>query len=78
MGPGSPVYVRSAAPTWWPGTVQAETATTYIVNLSTPLPTANQWSGVDRRYGGDQPVSQVTVQKSAFPNEGCHIKPRTP
>lgn len=63
--PGDLVDVRSAVPTWRPGTVTEVDANRIIVELDAPYPTGNEWSGTTMRYGGDEPVSKVTVWKAS-------------
>lgn len=61
--PGDLVDVRARDDLpWRPGTVTSADPTCLHVTLDAPLPTADQWSGAARRYGGTLPVSVVTVK----------------
>jgi hypothetical protein len=79
--PGDPVYVRSAAPTWWPGVVASVDDSKIVVTLNAPLPTGSQWAGQNLPYGGNTPVDKTIVWiasevVSQGHGSGCHIKPR--
>lgn len=53
------VEVRSGASrNWNPGVVVAVTRSHFLVELDTPI-TADAWSGVARRYGGNRGVGGV-------------------
>ena len=61
---GSLVCVRATeALPWRDGVSQGLTpdGLCYSVDLDAPLPTADEWSGVSRRYGGGEPVLNVSV-----------------
>lgn len=78
--PGDLVDVRSSIPTWYPGVVSFVDETKIVVDLDAPHPTADEWSGVTRSYGGSEPVIQATIWKaseavSQSPGcANCHIR----
>lgn len=74
--PGDPVNVRSGTQQRRPGVVALADADKIIVDLDAPWPTADQWSGVTRRYGGSDPVKQVTIWVASEVVNGGHIEPR--
>jgi hypothetical protein len=80
--PGDLVDVRSGVPTWRPGVVSLVDDEKIVVDLDSPYPTADQWSGVTRRYGGSEPVAVATIWKaSEAVSDGtgsacCHIRLR--
>lgn len=63
--PGDLVDVRSAAPTWYPGVVSLVDDSKIVVALDLPRPTGDEWSGTTLRYGGNEPVENVTVWKAS-------------
>lgn len=78
--PGDLVDVRSAAPTWYPGVVSFVDDSKIVVALDAPLPTGNEWSGTTLRYGGDDPVVNVTVWKASEALQdpaSAHIRPQS-
>jgi len=61
---GALVSVRATdALAWRDGVSQGLTPNgqCYVVDLGAPLPTGDEWSGVTRRYGGGDLVSQVCI-----------------
>jgi hypothetical protein len=58
------VKVRSGPEnTWYPGVVTGTVPTEWAVSLDEPHPNADEWEGQARKYGGDIPVTVVTVRK---------------
>jgi len=54
---GTEVDVRSRADLGWhPGVVVESDSRCWRVQLDAPNPTADEWSGVSRRYGASEPV----------------------
>lgn len=77
--PGDLVDVRSSLAPWRPGVVATVDTKKIVVSLDPPYPTADEWSGEARRYGGSEPVESVTVwMASEAIAEGAaqHIRPR--
>lgn len=68
--PGTLVSVRAGeALPWRDGVSQGldSTGQRYVVDLDAPYPTADEWSGTARRYGGSDPVERVLVNTQVDP-----------
>ena len=63
---------------WRPGQVGSQDDACWFVDLDTPYPTADEWSGVTRNYGGSEPVTKTAIWKQTEKlTPGDFIRERT-